>query len=99
MPWGLAPFESLSATDGIPADVENRTVTGVDGRAACGAQRQLGSGGGRSERAGVHHTLGVNGSETRVHSSVQFIEGLDQVGGEWGRHDTHLLGHGHRDLW
>ena len=38
MPCGLAPIGSLSATLGIPADSENRTVTGVDGRAACGAR-------------------------------------------------------------
>src|SRR6516162_6683046 len=38
MPCGLAPIGSLSAAVGIPADSENRTVTGVDGRAACGAR-------------------------------------------------------------
>ena len=38
MPCGLAPIGSLSATLGIPADLENRTVTGVDGLAACGAR-------------------------------------------------------------
>jgi hypothetical protein len=38
MPCGLAPIRSLSATLGIPADKEDRTVTGVDGRTACGAR-------------------------------------------------------------
>jgi hypothetical protein len=38
MPCGLAPLGSLSATLGMPADAENRTVIGVDGRAACGAR-------------------------------------------------------------
>ena len=38
MPCGLAPVGLLSATPGMPADAENRTVTGVEGRAACGAR-------------------------------------------------------------
>ena len=33
MPRGLAPSGSLSATVGTPAESENRTMTGVDGRA------------------------------------------------------------------
>src|SRR6516165_3672378 len=32
MPCGLAPMGSVSATHGVPADNENRTAIGVDGR-------------------------------------------------------------------
>ncbi len=34
---GLDPFGSLSPIVGIPAEIEKRTVTGVDGLTACGA--------------------------------------------------------------
>jgi hypothetical protein len=37
IPCGLDPSEALSATVGIPPEAENRTVTGVEGREACGA--------------------------------------------------------------
>jgi hypothetical protein len=38
IPCGLDPFGSLSAVVGMPDPSVNRTVTGVVGRAACGAR-------------------------------------------------------------
>ena len=38
IPCGLATCGSLSGAVGTPAASENRTVTGVDGRLACGAR-------------------------------------------------------------
>ena len=37
IPCGLDPSEALSATVGMPDEAENLTVTGVEGRDACGA--------------------------------------------------------------
>ena len=45
IPCGLDPSGALSATVGMPPDAENRTVTGVEGREACGALVSLAASG------------------------------------------------------
>jgi hypothetical protein len=43
------------------------------------------------ERPGAHQPLGMGRPEAGVSSPGQLIEDTQQLGGEWGRHDTILL--------
>ena len=74
IPCGLDPSGALSATVGMPAEAENRTVTGVEGREACGALVSFGRVGRGGERPGEHHALGMDGPEAGMHSPGKLIE-------------------------
>ena len=70
-----------------------READGHRGGRADGVRRprQLRRAGRGREGPGIHHTPGVNGAETGMHSPGKLIEDVEQIAREFGGHDANLL--------
>ena len=86
---GRIPLDRCRQRLGMPALSENRTVTGVDGPAACAFARVSVAAGRGSESAGIHQALGMCRPKAGVYAAGQFVEDFKYVGDEFG---WHILG-------